>query len=86
MERDCLWVVSALNSSISCNTMYGNVIVEAGFQACQFQICRVSHVCRGGNKIAHGLARRAISSAGLDDLVEELPFDLESAFQTNFFN
>ena len=38
---------------------------------------------RGGNKLAHALARRAVSFAGLDVWVEELPFDLGNVFQTN---
>ena len=84
MEGDCLRVVSALNSLVSFNTLYGNVVEEARRQACQFQFCRFSHVRRGGNKLAHALARRAVSSAGLDVWVEELPFDLESVFQTDF--
>ena len=28
MEGDCLWVVSALNSMVGCNTLYGNVVEE----------------------------------------------------------
>ena len=36
---------------------------------------------RGGNKLAHVLARRAVSSADLDIWVEKLPFNLESVFQ-----
>ena len=37
MEGDCLRVVSALNSLVSFNTLYGNVVEEARRQACQFQ-------------------------------------------------
>ena len=37
----------------------------------------------GGNKLAHALARRAVSSADLDVWVEELAFDLESVFQSD---
>ena len=40
-------------------------------QACHFQ-----HVRREGNKLAHALARRAVSSADFDVWVEELPSDL----------
>ena len=84
MEGDCLRVVSALNSSVNCNTLYGNVVKETHRQACQFHFCRFIHVRRGGNKLAHALVRRAVSSTGLDVWVEELPFDLESVFQTDF--
>ena len=34
VEGNCLRVVSALNSSVSCNTLYGNVAEEACRQAC----------------------------------------------------
>lgn len=34
MEGDCLRVVSALNSTIGCNTLYGNVVKETRQQAC----------------------------------------------------
>ena len=36
MEGDCLRVVSALNSSVSCNMLYGNVVEETRHQACKF--------------------------------------------------
>ena len=86
MEGDCLRVVSALNSSASCNTMYGNVVEETRRQASKFLFCSFSHVHRGGNRLAHALARRTISSAGLDVWVEELPIELESVFQTDYLN
>ena len=83
MKGDCLRVVSTLNSKVCCNTLYWNVVEETRHQACKFHFCRFTHVCRGGNKLAHTLARRAVSSADLDVWVEELPFDLENVFQTN---
>ena len=83
MEGDCLQVVSALNSKVNCNTLYGNVVEETRHQACKFHFCRFTHVRRGGNKLAHALARRAVSSADLDVWVEELAFDLESVFQSD---
>ena len=55
MEGDCLRVVSALNSSASCNTMYGNVVKETRRQVNKFHFCSFSHVCQGGNKLAHAL-------------------------------
>lgn len=66
MEGDCLRVVSALNSSVNCNTLYGNVVEETRRQACQIHFCRFIHLCRGGNKLAHALVRRVVSSTGLD--------------------
>ena len=86
MKGDYLRVVSALNSSVSCNTMYGNVVEETRRQVCKFHFCSFSHVHRGGNKLAQSLARRAVSSVGLDVWVEELPFELESVFPTDYLN
>jgi len=84
LEGDSLRVVSALNSKACLNTLYGNVVEKTHHQACKFLFCRFAHVRRGGNKLAHALARRAISSADLDVWVEDLPFDLKNIFQYNF--
>ncbi|XP_075655215.1 uncharacterized protein LOC142625444 [Castanea sativa] len=86
MEGNCLRVVSALNSSGCCNTLYGNVVEETRRQAGLFHFCSFSHVRRGGNKLAHALARRAVSSTGLDVLVGDLPSELESVFQSDYLN
>ena len=86
MEGDCFKVVSALNSSVSYNMMYGNVVEETRRQVCKFHFSSFSHMHRGGNKLAHALARRAVSSVGLDVWVEELPFELESVFPTDYLN
>ena len=39
MEGDCLRVVSTLNSSASCNTMYGNVVEETRRRVSKFLFC-----------------------------------------------
>jgi len=83
VEGDCLRVVSAMNSLVCCNTLYGNVIEESCRQANQFQACKFIHVRRGGNKLAHALARRAVSFADFNVWVEELPFDLECVLQND---
>ena len=70
VEGDCLRVVSAMNSLVCCNTLYGNVIEESRCQANQFQACKFIHVRRGGNKLVHALARRAVSSADFNVWVE----------------
>lgn len=83
MEGHCLRVVLMLNTSICCNTLYGNAIEETHRQASHFQACKFIHVRRGGNKLAHTLARRAVSSVDFDVWVEEIPSDLESVFQND---
>ena len=72
MEGDCLQVVSALNSKVNCNTLYGKVVEETCHQASKFHFCSFNHVHRGGNKLAHTLATRAVSLADLDVWIEEL--------------
>ena len=84
MEGDCLQVVSALNSKVNCNTLYGNVVEETRHQASKFHFCSFNHVHWGGNKLAHTLVGKAVSLADLDGWVGELPFDLESEFQIDF--
>ena len=46
--------------------------------------CQFLHVRREGNRLAHALARRAISTANTDVWVEELPSDLDAGFQSDF--
>lgn len=74
-----------LNTSVCYNTLNGNVIAETRRQVSLFQVCKFIHVRRGGNKLAHALARRVVSSVDFDVWVEELPSNLESVFQTDVF-
>ena len=53
--------------------------IRASLQQCQFL-----HVRREGNRLAHALGRRAISTANTDVWVEELPSDLDAGFQSDF--
>nr|XP_023887927.1 uncharacterized protein LOC112000055 [Quercus suber] len=80
VEGDCLKVVQALKARDRCNTLYGNVIEDARLQGAAMQACHFQHVRREGNKLAHALARRAVSSADFNVWVEELPSDLEDVF------
>ena len=84
VEGDCLKVVQALKAKERCNTLYGTVIEDAHSQGVSLQACQFQHVRREGNKLAHALARRAISSADFDVWVEELPSDLEDVFLSDF--
>ena len=83
IEGNCLKVVSALNSMVGCNTLYGNVVEETHQQACQFQFCKFIHVWGEGNKLT--LAKRAVSYANLDVWVKKLLSGLEIVFQTDVF-
>lgn len=50
----------------------------------QDSICHFQHICKEGNRLAHGLARRAILSVNTSVWVENLPVDLEDVFQSDF--
>ena len=45
---------------------------------------KTNKVCREGNRLAYGLARRVILSADINVWVKELPGDLEDIFQYDF--
>ena len=84
VEVDCLKVVQALKARERCNTLYGTVIEDARNQGASLQACHFQHVRREGNKLAHALTRRAVSSADFDLWVKELPNDLENVFLSDF--
>ena len=48
------------------------------------QSCSFSHIGRGGNKLAHSLARRAILAADTDVWLEALTQDLDNVFQFDY--
>ena len=83
LEGDCLGVVQALNALGGCNTLYGNVVIETKRLGAVLLHCSYQHVGRDGNKLAHCLARRAVSSADIDVWVEDIPEDLDVVFQTD---
>ena len=83
LEGDCLWVVQALNASGSCNTLYGHIVNETRRLGGVLRHCSFQHVHRDGNKLAHCLARRAVSFADTDVWVEDLLGDLDDVFQSN---
>jgi len=82
-EGDCLQIIQALKNSGSCKTLFGHVIEETKRLGCSMRFCQFQHVQREGNRLAHGLARRAVLFAGTNVWVEELPSDLEDIFQSD---
>jgi hypothetical protein len=81
LEGDCLRVVRALNAFGGCNTLYGHVLNETKRLGVVLRHCSYQHVGRDGNKLAHCLARRAVSTADIDVWVEDLPGDLDDVFE-----
>ena len=80
VEGDSLWVIQALIDARPSRTMFGHVIADIHSLASNVD-CSFCHVKRGGNKLAHALARRAVASADYDVWLEELSRDLEDIFQ-----
>ena len=64
IEGDASNVIMALNSSGPILSNIGNIVDEAQQLSSLFETVIFQHVRRGGNKVAHVLARRAIC---LDD-------------------
>ena len=83
LEGDCLRVVQALNASGGCNTLYGHIVNETKRLGGVSRHCSFQHVRRDKNKLAHCLARRAVSSTDTDVWVEDLPGDLDDDFQSD---
>ena len=72
----------ALNAFGGCNTLYGHVVNETK-RLGALRHCSYQHVDWNGNKLAHCLARRAVSTIDIDVWVEDLPGDLDVVFQSN---
>ena len=83
LEGDCSRVISTLNASKSCNTLFAHVTDECRRVSTSLRFCKFQHVRRDGNRLAHALARRAILSADTNVWVESLPSDLEDVFQSD---
>ena len=82
MSSDCSGP-QALKKTGSCKTLFGHVVEETKRLGCTLQFYQFQHVRREGNRLAHGLVRRAILSADTNIWVEELPSDLEDIFQSD---
>lgn len=66
IEGDCHCVIQALQASDRCYTLYGYIIDETKRLGSLLRRCQFQHVKRDGNRLAHGLTRRAILAAGID--------------------
>ena len=84
IEGDCLRVVQALENSGSCKTLFGQVVEETKRLGCTLRHCHFQHVHQEGNRLAYGLARRAVLFTNTNVWVEELPGDLEDVLQYDF--
>ena len=83
IEGDSLRVIQAINGTRPVRTMYGHVIDDIRFLSSSIS-CSFLHVKRKVNRLAHALARQAVSSADTDVWLEDLPPDLDDVFQFDF--
>ena len=81
-EGDCLRVVTAINSTEACHTLFGHIIDEIRCLSSFLGSCFV-HTCREGNNLVHALAKRAVLTVNTDVWVEELPYDLEDVLHSD---
>ena len=80
IEGDSLRVIQAINGTRPVRTLYGHVIDDIRFLSSSIP-CSFLHVKHKGNRLAHALACRAVSSADTDMWLEDLPPDLDNVFQ-----
>ena len=83
IEGDSLRVIQAINGTRPVRTMYSHVIDDIHFLSSSIS-CSFLHVKHKGNRLAHALARQAVSSADTDVWLENLPPDLDDVFQFDF--
>ena len=76
-KGDCQKVITAINSTGACHTLFGHIIEEIRCLSSTLVTSCFVHTRREGDKIAHALARRAVLTANIDVWVEELPGDLD---------
>ncbi|XP_030973303.1 uncharacterized protein LOC115993151 [Quercus lobata] len=81
VEGDSLKVIQALNNPKPNRTQLGHIITDIQRLGAGMQFCNFIHIRRGGNKLAHSLAKRAVLAADTDVWLEELPQDLIDVLQ-----
>lgn len=84
LEGDCLRVKQALNALGGCNTLYGHIVNETKKLGGVLRRRSFQRTHWDWNKLAHGLARRAVSSANTNVWAEDLPRDLDFVYQSDF--
>ena len=84
-EGDSLKVITAINDPKHNRTQWGHVIEDIKKASTGLQLCSFCHISRGGNSLAHSLARIAVLTTDTDVWLEELPPDLIDVFQSDLF-
>ena len=81
VEDDSLKVIQALNNPKPNKTQLGHITSDVQRLGVGMQFCNFIHTRRGGNRLAHSLAKRAILAADTDVWLEKLPQDLIDVHQ-----
>ena len=80
VEGDSLQVIRAINNKKLDKLGLGHIIQDIKQMGSCMQFCSFLHIGRGGNKLVHSLARRAVLAADTDVWLEEPPQDLDDVF------
>ena len=83
LEGDSEILIKLLNSCSRSLSPFGHIINDIIFLASRFACFSTTHVKRHCNKVAHSLARRAISFPPLSVWMEDVPPDLLSVIQAD---
>ena len=83
LERDSEILIKLLNSSSRSLAPFGHIINDIIFLASHFACFSATHVKRHCNRVAHSLARRALSFYHLSVWMEDVPPDLLSIIQAD---
>ena len=83
LEGDYSRVISTLNASKSCNTLFGHVTDVCRGVSASLRLCKFQHVRWEGNRLAHTLVRRAVLFVDTDVWIKSLPNDLDDVFQSD---
>ena len=84
VEVDSLKVIQALNNPKPNRTQMGHIISDIQRLGAGMQSCFFNHTRRGGNRLAHSLAKRAVLAVDTDVWLEELSQDLIDVLQFDF--
>lgn len=81
-EGDCLRIITAINLTEACHTLFGHIIDEIRCLSSSLVSSYFVLTHREGNNLAHALVRRVVLTADTDGWVEELPNDLKDVFHS----
>ena len=83
LEGDSEILIKILNSSNRSLAPFGHIINDINFLASRFACFSATHVKRHCNRVAHSLARRALSFYPLSVWMEDVPPELLSVLQAD---